>query len=212
MKTLISALLILATLSLIYQVNGERVLGLIRQYHECKYLKMYFNGEYYKRNESIANNTLPDSFYMRLGLASMTLDQSMNLIRKIYTDTPTTCTSSICNCTRLRYLDNDDDDYDYGVFFRNASNFVHVKSIIRAYNTKRKSSLKSLQQAQELYAYDGGKKYPTIVRFLMNAEYTSMKSDLYKTYAYCRSKENNDMDLWVFKILLYLFCNLIKVD
>lgn len=196
MKTLIySAFMILVSLSLIYQVNGGRALGLIRQYHECRHLKMYFNGEYYQRNESIANNTLADSFYSRLGLASMTFDQSMNFIRQIYTDTPTSCASLICNCTRLGYLD--DDDY-YGVYFRNASNFAGVKSIIAAYNTKHKPSLKSLQQAQESYAYDGGKKYPTIVRFLMTAEYTSTKYELYKAKEGCTGKNNNDRDLWVF--------------
>ena len=111
------------------QVNGQ-TFELIRQYYECQNLTMYYEVSrgIYIRDTSLPDNYLDDSFYQRLGLANMTYDQGMNLIRKIYPDTRN-CTTRFCNCVSWGFIDGlFDPNYqriynNYSIFFRNESNY-----------------------------------------------------------------------------------------
>lgn len=155
---------------------------LIHQYYECKYLTMYLynfsNHYFYLRNASIPNNSLADTFYQQLGLLSMTFDQAMTFVRKIYTDTKSSSNTYLANCTRFG-VGGEALNY-YNAYFATDTNFAKFKKIHSAFNLKfnNQAYMKSLNDSfQNNYL---ASFYPTLLQFIMKYDFTYGKIDYYK--------------------------------
>ena len=186
------------------QVNGQ-TFELFKQYYECRNLTMILNGQTYVRDTSLPDNYLDDSFYQRLGLANMTYDQGMNLIRKIYTDTRN-CTTRFCNCVSWGFIDGlFDPNYqriynNYSIFFRNESNYPGVRLIVSEFYNETKWNLQSLNTifytfSNSYYTYDYGVyrrafEYPSIIKFLLVHDFTRARLRTLKYSPSCAGNDN----------------------
>ena len=167
-------------------VNGQ-ALELVRQYFECRNLTMYFNGHVYVRNTSIPNNFLDDAFYQQAGLGQLNITKS-------YTDTDN-CNTRFCNCVNWGFIDSNITYYNgyysyipnnkYSIFFRNSSNYPGVKAILSAFNTENNVwDLKTLAELNQTSSYSWYYRwpYPTIIKFLLLAEFTQQKQYTYNNW------------------------------
>ena len=187
---LILTLFLLSILGQIQQLNGH-CFNLIRQYNQCKHLKMEFKKNGYKHlvvhnitEYSIepqekyfvnytANSDLTDRFYRKLMSKEMNFNKAMKLFRKIYTETDN-CTSEFCKCVSLGVIDYDG---HYSLYFRNKDVFPHVKRIIEDFNKKFESNLIPYSELWyiELYPY---KNLSSLTQFCFKYDYS------YRRYGY----------------------------
>lgn len=168
-----SLLMILSSLGVIVVVVDCSGVITLRQYSECKNLKMIktldsLNNTIYTPDPNIPNNTLTDAYYQKF-LGNLTWDKAMNLMSNIYAERSSkNCTSEFCNCSRTSY---DNFDADYGILFRNKDMVEQVKRITRnfinrfsyAYSSDYKSSLDWYIQRAHL---------PTLLDFVINYEFS----------------------------------------
>lgn len=190
MNLFLPFLALIAPLSLIQQINGQSF-DLIKQYYECKHLKMIvksdWKGTYYARDESISGNKLNDTFFQNLGLTKMTFDQGMNFIKKIYTDT-NKCYTLFCNCTSWSFIESfntTNNNYNvksYKIYFRNESNFAGIKDILLRFYKEYQANLFDSNNQNDLSYEYLDKEYPTISKFLMRFDYTPSKGFYFKKF------------------------------
>lgn len=143
---LILTLFFLSIFGQIKPLNGQ-CFDLIRQYNQCKHLKMEFKkGDYIEPEKYFvnytANSDLTDRFYRKLMSKEMNFNKAMKLFRKIYTETDN-CTSEFCKCVSLSVIDYHG---NYSLYFRNKDVFPHVKRIIEDFNKQFESNLKSYRE------------------------------------------------------------------
>ena len=152
---LILTIFLLSIFGQIQLLNGQ-CFDLIRQYNQCKHLKMEFKKSGYKQVlvpcitmyaidsqekyfvNYTANSDLTDRYYRKLMSKEMNFNKAMKLFRKIYTETDN-CTSEFCKCVSLDVIDYHG---NYSLFFRNKDVYPHVKRIIEDFNKQFESNLK----------------------------------------------------------------------
>lgn len=144
-------------------------------------------GLVYVPNPNITNNKLNDSYFEQQGLANMTLDDSFDLVKRIY-DQLDKCDTRFCQCTKsypfidLNYFPN-----DYSAMFRHPSFLSQAKSIVTTFIEKYKSGV--LQpNALAKYSSDFILSFgPTLTKFLVNNDYS-----IQRLYVYTFSLKLND--------------------
>lgn len=183
---LISSVLVLATIGCWNRVDAQ-CFAVLRQYYECQNLKMVkINdprfGPYYRPDpHASSNNVLDDSFYQKLGLASMNSNEAMNLIKKIYQETSTgSCESEACKCVVQRYMAWTYQYHDPMAILFRAENFEQTKEIIEALDQSLADQRHPSAQLQMSSAFGGGQNLSTLSEFCIRNEYSEMRLSEYK--------------------------------
>lgn len=168
-------LLAISSFELIGQTDAQ-VFQLINQYYQCGNLKMIKTlvpgtntSYYYAPNANISNNYLSDSYFK--SLATMTIDQGLSLVKKIFVNT-TNCNTYFCNCVSWMFIDNQN---NYSVLFRNDTNYVSARTIINALYTQTASKL---NKGFVSFFPPNAKKLPTLAKFVAKIDY-SINRELY---------------------------------
>lgn len=192
----ISTFLIIALISLktIDEINGQ-CMDLVQQYYQCKYLKMKktekFWGEVYEPDPSIANNALNESFYVGKSVNKMNFDKAMTLFETIYLESDN-CTQSkneFCECVSLGHIDQHG---NYSIYFRNRTNFVNAKKVIKAFVDKFKPKLLSygdLQYHWNFYQFST-LNLTSLIHFCMEYDYSENRLQYYNTTYSCFGYDN----------------------
>ena len=181
----ICSIFLLAGLDFINRVDGI-CFDLVKKFFECQHLKMVrgvgmFGDIEYFSNPNISNNTLDDAFYKR-NLSNMTFDQGMDLIRQIYIQT-NNCSSEFCKCVSSNIIDKLFPNHS--MFFRNATNFPHVKSILAGFNKHYESQLLPLEEIHFWVNFEDH-DHMSLAEFCVDLEYTWMRALFYKNFGECQ--------------------------
>lgn len=149
---------------------------LIKQYYECKLLKMINSSERYIPDSTIPNNTLEDPFYQNF--SKMTFEQGLELIQQIYLQT-NLCANEFCNCVNPSRIDT-----NKSLFFHNTINFQQVKTIISEFNSKFDSKVRSFE---DIYYYINSKAQdlPALADFSILVDYTWLRPGFYENTPEC---------------------------
>ena len=196
---LILTLFLLFIFVQIQQLNGQ-CYDLIRQYNQCKHLKMEFKKSGYMEVEvhnitmyiiepqekyfvnSTANSDLTDRYYRKLMSKEMNFNKAMNLFRKIYTETDN-CTSDFCKCVSLGVIDYHG---NYSLYFRNKDVYPHVKRIIEDFSKQFESDLNPYSELWyyeefELYSYQN---LSSLAQFCIKYDYSYNRYEYYNMSIY----------------------------
>lgn len=158
----------------------------LKQYYECKNLKMTkrvdnFNRTIYVPNPSIKNNLLNDSFYRSLGLANMNLDQALDFMGRIYLDidklSKNASAANFVECTKTAY---DHRDVTLVVLFRNATILAQARPIVSAFIEKFKSFYSSNYNSV-LTNYFGQANLTTLYNFFVQNEFCLSRTIVYNS-------------------------------
>lgn len=173
----------LSGIGLLFHEADGLCFDLVKQYYECRYLKMkyyfddyfYFFDEFYAPDPDVPNNLVNDSIYQNL--TSYTFDQGMSLIQRIFQETDN-CTSQFCRCVSHGYID---DTLYYGrqsILFRNATNFNQMKTIVADFGNKFRSQLLPLDEIHQDLNYEEH-ELPSLAKFCVELEFTYTRVDFY---------------------------------
>ena len=190
---LILTLFLMSILGQIQQLNGQ-CYDLIRQYNQCKHLKMEFKKiDYIKKEKYFVNYTanfdLTDRFYRKLMSKEMNFNKAMNLFRKIYTETDN-CTSEFCKCVSLGVIDYHG---NYSLYFRNKDVFPHVKRIIEDFNKKFESYLKPYSQLRYNEKLNSDQNLSSLAQFCIKYDYSYNRYGYYKMDIYGKNFRYEDL-------------------
>lgn len=171
------------------QVNAE-IYSFVKQYYECKNLKMIvisdlLGAEYYYPDPTVRDNSLDDSFYKSLRLDTMSFDDSMDLLRGIYSELDEKCTSEFCECVRKRKDNNAGLLENFGVFFQD-ENFAGVKEIIVSLDRRLAADRESFEKSEYTRKFlPDFKSQPTLSKFAFNNDFTEHRTHQFKNYFIC---------------------------
>ena len=187
-------------LSIFGQIQQFICFDLIRQYNQCKHLKMEFKKsgyiefvidnttdyrvwpqEKYFVNYT-ANSDLTDRFYRKLISKEMNFNKAMKLFRKIYTETDN-CTSEFCKCVSLGVIDYNG---NYSMYFRNKDVYPHVKRIIEDFSKQFESNLKPYSELwyfKELEPYLN-QNLSSLAQFCIKYDYSYNRYEYYNKSIY----------------------------
>lgn len=159
MEKLKSVLLAVVLVSKIVNLADGSSFLLVRQYCECKNLKMISDNMFrkYYPDPDVPNNYLNDTYYQRQGFLNKTFDEAMSYFQTMFAEirNPPRETPNLAICFNSVVLGN---IVSPGVLFRNATTLASVKQIATAFINKFRPFLEYNWEASEL---------PTLVQFIL---------------------------------------------
>lgn len=202
------SLIVASLLVLCASWTDAQIFPFVKQYYECKNLKMikstdYYGREYYTPDESVEANTLDDSFYTGLGFDTMSIDDAMRVIKSIYDELPEDCDTELCECVWLRRFQTVAERY--AVFFETDERIESLTTIITSLDEKLSASRYSYEKYTSGFSsYEDPENYPTLTKFVYNNEYTYNRISQFKNYRKCINSNSVSDEVKLFFVVITL--------
>lgn len=192
MEKLKSVLLVILVVSKIVNLADGSSFYFVKQYCECKNLKMIPNNrsmqyEYYP-DPNVPNNYLDDTYYQRQGFLNRTFDEAMSYFQTMYAEirNPPRATPNLTICFDSVLVNT---VADPGVLFRNATTLASVKQIATAFINKFRPFFVGISSYLMGFIPEAS-ELPTLIQFILRNDVS-----LSRFYFYNNSMNKcNDLD------------------
>lgn len=183
----ITGLLTLVVVVVILNVNISvdcQCYMIIKQYYECKHLKMIRGEESgFVPNPNVANNTLDDSFYEST-LSEMTVSEALQLVQLILKTARRT--GAQCNrlCRCMKDTVRQENQEFYPAFFKGPKELSATTQILEEFISEASWAMKPEELIiSEQYSYPSI-NLPSLVRFCINNDWNNVRSNFYYNSLY----------------------------